>query len=372
MTSTADREIKLYMAMELSASKWGLAFSNGEKVRQTSVPSGDTAGLANQIRRAKEKLGIAQDAPVVCCYEAGRDGFWIHRCLEQQGVRNHVVDAASIEVNRRKRRVKTDRLDAESLVRMLIRYEKGERMVWRVVTVPSQAAEDERRLHREMKRLKKERTSHCNRIRGLLALHGVRLGKQSILRLKVDDLRTWEGKPLPQALAQELQRECDRLQLLQTQVLQLEKHQKQRVEQPQTASDTTACKLTQIKGLGPISATILSKEFFGWRTFRNRREVGALAGLTGTPYSSGNTDRDQGISKAGNTYVRSLMIETAWQWLRFQSGSALSKWYWKRFGHGNGRMRRIGIVALARKLLVAFWKYIQFDQLPEGAVLKVA
>jgi transposase len=371
METATGCEKVMYMAMELSASTWGLAFSNEEKVRQITALAGDQAGLLRQVQRAKEKLGLAADAPVVCCYEAGRDGFWIHRFLERAGIRNYVVDAASIEVNRRKRRVKTDRLDAERLVRMLMRYEKGERTVWRVARVPSEAAEDERRLHREIQRLKQERTSHCNRIRGLLVLHGVRLGRQAIVGLAVARLRTWDGQEVPVALRAELLREGARLQVLVKQIKEMEQTQEQRIKTPQTASDRVASTLHQLRAVGPVSAWILSKEFFGWRTFRNRREVGALAGLTGTPYSSGSSERDQGISKAGNRHVRWVMIELSWRWLQLQPASALSQWFWARFGHGNARMRRIGIVALARKLLVALWKYVDHGEVPAGARVRV-
>ena len=372
MESATGCTRKLYMAMELSASKWGLAFSNEAKVRLITVSAGDQPGLLAQVKRAKERLGLPADAPVVCCYEAGRDGFWVHRFLTREGIRNHVVDAASIEVNRRKRRAKTDRLDAESLLRMLIRYEKGERATWRVARVPSVVEEDERRLHREIQRLKKERTSHGNRIRGLLALQGVRLGPGALVATVVQELRTWDGHELPAALREELLRECERLRVLREQIKGLEKGQSDRLKAPQMASDQVAQTLNQLRGVGPVSSWILSKEFFGWRTFRNRREVGALAGLTGTPYSSGTTQRDLGISKAGNIRVRWVMVELAWRWLQFQPGSALSKWFWERFGHGNARMRRVGIVALARKLLVALWKYLDQHTVPEGAVLKAA
>jgi transposase len=371
MESVTGCEKRLYLAMELSASKWGLAFSNEEKVRQTTIAAGDQGGLWAQIERAKAKLGLPAEARVVCCYEAGRDGFWIHRLLERKSIRNHVVDAASIEVNRRKRRVKTDRLDAESLVRMLIRYEKGERTLWRVVKVPSEAEEDERRLHREIERLKKERTSHSHRIRGLLVLQGVRLGGGKVTGVAVERLRTWDGKALPVALRDELMRECERLNVLEGQIKDLEKAQVDRVKAPQVASDKVAGRLNQLRAIGPVSAWVLSKEFFGWRTFHNRREVGAAAGLTGTPYASGSSARDQGISKAGNVRVRWVMIELSWQWLRFQPASALSRWFWDRFGHGNARMRRIGITALARKLLVALWKYVDHGEIPAGAVMKV-
>jgi transposase len=372
MTTTTGCEGRLYLALELSASRWGLAFSNEEKVRQVTVSVGDQRGLLEQIQRAQEKLGLPAGVAVVSCYEAGRDGFWIHRFLEREGIRNHIVDAASIEVNRRQRRVKTDRLDAESLVRMLIRYEKGERTLWRVVRVPSVEEEDERRLHRELQQLKKERTAHTNRVRGLLTLQGVRLGRGAVLRQLAEPLHTWDGQALPAALQTELLRAGERLRVLEGQIAELEKAQRQRVQTPQTASDHVAGQLLQLRGVGPVSAWLLSKEFFGWRTFQNRRQVGALAGLTGTPYASGQMARDQGISKAGNVRVRWVMIELAWRWLQFQPGSALSRWYWERFGHGNGRLRRIGIVALARKLLVALWKYLAQGELPQGARLRVA
>lgn len=362
----------LYMAMELSANKWGLAFSDEDKIRVITIGAGKREDLLAQVKRAKEKMGFAPEASVVSCYEAGRDGFWIHRFLEQQGIQNHVVDAASIEVNRRMRRAKTDRLDAEKLVRMLIRFEKGERTLWRVAKVPSEAEEDERRIHRELLRLKTERTAHSNRIGALLCLHGVRVPNRSRKKLPLDKCRLWNGETLPQSLREELSREQQRMALVDEQVRGLEKTQEGRIKKPVTQSDGTASKLIQLKGVGVVGAWTLSKEFFGWRRFRNRREVGAASGLVGTPYSSGGSDREQGISKAGNVRVRAVMIELAWRWVQFQPKSALSQWFWKRFGFGSGRMRRIGIVALARKLLIAFWKYLTQDMVPEGAACKAA
>lgn len=369
-TSIASpQERTLFVAIETSNKKWRLALSDGDRVRQVTIEAGGLGAWTAAVARAKEKLGLATDARVRCCYEAGRDGFWIHRWLVSQGVENVVVDPASIEVNRRYRRAKTDRMDAEKLVRMLMRYAGGERLVWRVVHVPAEAEEDERRLHRELERLKKERTGHRNRIGSLLALQGIRLevGKDFIEELQA--ARRWNGQELPEGARQELLREHQRLLQVDQQVEALEDEQLERLKAPQTPSDRMAAKLYQLRAVGPVAAWLLGKEFFGWRRFRNRREVGALAGLTGTPYDSGEQQREQGISKAGNKRVRYMMVELAWIWLRYQPESELSRWFWSRFGYGNRRMRRVGIVALARKLLVALWKYLEWDELPAGAVL---
>lgn len=362
----------LYMAMELSANKWGLAFSDEVKIRAVTVGAGKQEDMLLQVKRAKEKMGYAADAPVISCYEAGRDGFWIHRFLEQHGIQNRVVDAASIEVNRRKRQIKTDRLDAEKLVRMLIRYEKGEKTLWKVARVPGEAEEDERRMHRELQRLKQERTAHSNRIGSLLCLLGIRVPGRSRKQVPVDKCLQWNGKGLPESLRDELRREQARMGLVDEQIKGLEKTQEARIKKPKTQGDSIAFKLIQLKGVGVVGAWTLSKEFFGWRMFRNRREVGAASGLVGTPYSSGTSSHDQGISKAGNVRIRWVMIELAWRWVQFQPQSALSKWFWKRFGFGTSRMRRIGIVALARKLLIVFWKYLTQGENPEGAVFKAA
>jgi transposase len=370
MTTSAATQGALYMAMELSKRNWRLAFSNGTKIRQINVPAGDYDGLQQAIGQAKTKLDLPADAPVRACYEAGRDGFWIHRRLVERGYDNLVVDAASIEVDRRQRRAKTDRLDAERLVRMLMRYHGGERTLWRTVRVPSVEQEDARRLHRELERLKKERTAHRARLLSLLALQGVS-GKLSAKQLR-QPVAQWPGPAVPAALGEELERQRQRLELVDGQVRELEKRQAERLAQPQTATQQVAAKLARVRGVGPISAWLLAHEFFGWRRLENRRQVGALAGLTGTPYDSGQSQRDQGISKAGNKRVRWLAVELAWAWLRLQPDSALTKWFWERFGHGNARQRRVGIVALARKLLVALWRYLETGALPAGAVLKAA
>jgi len=367
--NTAARNESLFMAMELSNKNWKLAFSNGEKSRYINVIGGDQKGLRLAIERAKVKLGLPADCPVYSCYESGRDSFWIHRLLTGMGVQNVVVDPASIEVNRRRRQLKTDRLDAERLVGMLMRYVlHNEKKLWKVVVVLTEAQEDERRVHREVERIKKEHGSHINRIRSLLILHGIRPRK--IAATDNSHVRDWQGKPLSPSLAEEIRREQARLDLLDKQMKTLSEKEWSAVEHPVTICDHKAAKLFTLKALGPRSASVLAREMFGWRTFKNRREVGALSGLTGTAYSSGDSTVEQGISKAGNKRVRYTMIELAWMWIRHQRDSELAKWYMRRFGTGNKRLRRIGIVALARKLLVALWKYVEFNEVPAGAIVK--
>ena len=367
--STVQQSV-LYMAMELSDKTWKLGFTDGVKVRQKTVGAGLCSAVVREVGLAKERLGLPADAAVVSCYEAGRVGFWIDRFLKAAGIANLVVDPCSIEVDRRKRRAKTDRLDVRKLLLMLMRYDRhGEKTAWRVVRVPDEAQEDELRLHRERERLKKERCAHLARMRSLLVLHGIRIGKVSSCCFS--RLRDWQDRPLPAQLLAELAREKSRLLLVEEQIAQIEGEQRVRLKQPLTEADRKAAKLVRVRSVGPNSAWILGKEFFGWRQFRNRRQVGALAGLTGTPYDSGGSRREQGISKAGNRRVRAVMIELGWSWLRFQPTSELSKWFQERFAHGSKRMRRIGIVALARKLLVALWKYVDKDELPAGAILRV-
>ena len=369
----ASPESIMYLALELSNQEWKLAFTvPGGKERLRSMPARQLGRLLAEIRAAKEKLGLPAEARVRSCYEAGRDGFWIHRWLVTQDVENVVVDSASIEVNRRLRRAKTDRLDARSLAARLVRYWEdtthGKR--WSVVHVPTETDEDARRPRRETERLTTEQTGHAARVRSLLALHGVvvkRLSRETVLGAK-----DWAGRELPAAQRAELARELDRLEIVRHQREELEKAQKEALQKPTTAGGRSAAKLLQLKSLGVATAVTLGHEFFGWRNFRNRRQVGACAGLTGTPYDSGGQRREQGISKAGNRHVRHLMVEQAWRWLHWQPQSELTRWFRERYGGGGARSRRVGIVALARKLLVAFWKYVAFDIVPVGAVLKRA
>ena len=354
----------LYIAFELSNKKWKLIFSNGSKRRQKTIEAGDLFLFEEELGKAKSKFKMADDVPVYSCYEAGRDGFWIHRYLNNVGINNSVVDSASIEVNRKYRRAKTDRLDVIKLLNKLISYHNGETDVWSVVRVPSVEQEDARRIDREIQRLKKERASHTNRIKSLLVLHGIKLNiKKSFLR-DLEESRLWDKTVLPEKLKNEILREYRRFEVIQTQLKELEDEKKQML-----AADDKQAKqvkaLQHLKGIGPVSSWCLIYEFFGWRKFKNVKEVGAASGLAPTPYDSGDSVREQGISKAGNRRIRSLMVELAWSWLRYQPQSKLSEWFLERFAKGGSRMRRIGIVALARKLLVALWKYLQTGLVPK-------
>ncbi len=363
----------LQMALELSSRSWLLAFSaSGQlKIRRRKVEARQLVALAREITDAKARFHLPEDTPVVSCYEAGRDGFWLHRYLGSIGVRNLVVDSASIEVNRRQRRAKTDRLDAGKLLQMLKRYEGGERDVWSVVNVPSVEEEDHRQLHRELGALKKERTQHINRIKGLLALHGVQITVDALLPTRLSAERSVGGSALPPRLLERLGREWQRLELVGEQVREIERQRRRMVREAKDSSLKQVRQLMELRGIGLSSASMFVGEIFGWRQIRNRRELAAVAGLAPTPYASGQGNREQGISKAGNKRVRAMAVEIAWCWLRWQPDSALSQWFERRFASGK-RTRRIGIVAVARRLLVELWRYLRTGAIPEGAVINGA
>ena len=361
----------LYMAFELSNKSWKLGFSDGARVRRKSIEASDLGQLHDEIDGAKERFGLADEVQVISCYEAGRDGFWLHRYLASCGVENLVVDPSSIEVSRRKRRAKTDRLDVGKLLRMLLRHCAGEAKVWSVVRVPGVEEEDERHMHRELESLRKERTMHCNRIRSFLKLHGIEVGnamRRDFLDY-VEVVRLWDGSELPVELKARLRREYERLQFVQGQIVELEKERVRRVRLGDTVSSRRVAQLMTLCGIGIESGWLFEKEFFAWRKFSNRKELAALAGLTPTPYDSGASRREQGISKAGNRRVRALLIEISWGWLRYQPESKLTQWFNERFADGGKRLRRIGIVAVARKLLIALWRYVEHGLIPEGARL---
>ena len=366
---TSDRV--LFLALELSASKWklGTTVGLGQKPREKTIEAGDLDGLMEEIARAKERFGLPAEIRVVSCYEAGRDGFWIHRWLEAQGIENVVIDPASVQVDRRKKRAKTDRLDLGMLVRCLIRWFGSEPKVWSVVQVPKVKDEDDRQLHRELQALKSEKTRHTNRIKGLLISQGVKIpakaGFVGLLRI----CRVWDGSPLPEHLVCRLKREYRRLEIVQEQILQIEKQRRETLRESQDEKVEKVRQLIRLRGIAHNSSWLFVMEFFGWRQFKNRRQVGSLAGLTPTPFGSGSMDREQGIDKAGNPRIRTMAIEIAWCWLRFQPQSELSLWFQKRFGNGGKRARRIGIVALARRLLVALWRFVDQGIVPEGAIL---
>lgn len=377
MTATHDSKVTtrtevLYLAFELSEHEWKLAFTIGigQKPRLRTMPARDLSKLQEELGKAKKRFGLPADAPVRSCYEAGRDGFWLHRYLTASGVNNAVVDSASIEVNRRQRRAKTDRLDAGKLLNLLLRYHNGEAKVWSKVHVPSAANEDARQLHRELQELKDERTEHINRIKGLLVSQG--LAAPAVNEDLADWLgqaRLWDGSALPPELHKRLLRELERWQFLGRQIQELEGERRQRIRRDDTPHVDQVRTLLNLWGIGFNGAWLLVYELFAWRRFANRKQVGGCVGLTPTPYQSGDSRREQGISKAGNRRLRRLMIELAWCWLRWQPTSELSRWYLRRFGIGNGRSRKIGVVALARKLLIALWKYLEHGELPAGARL---
>ncbi len=362
----------LYMALELSKASWKIGFEYSGKRRDVTVDGGHLAQLADEISKTREKLKVPPEARICSCYEAGRDGFWLHRLLTSWGINNVVVDPASIEVSRQARRAKTDNLDRSLLRGKLRLHHQGER-VWKVVRVPDAEAEAGRVLHRELERLQKERGSLSNRVKGILFSQGVR-----VERLHLDDwdaqcqaFQGFDGQPLALDVQQELKRSGERLRLLHRQLRELERERNRRIsDSAQTGgAEAMVQQLMALKGIGPVAAWVFAKEFFSWRRFRNAKEVGSLAGLTGTPYDSGASRREQGISKAGNRRIRRLAVEIAWLWLRYQPDSQLSRWFHERFG-GNLRSRRVGIVALARKLLVGLWRYLETGQLPTGAQLK--
>ena len=363
----------LFVAFELGESSWKLAFTTGmgQRPRERTVAARDRMAVRREIERAKQRFDLASEAPVRSCYEAGREGFWLHRWLASEGIESHVVDASSIEVNRRLRRAKTDRMDAGRLLLLLVRFFGGERRVWSVVRVPSVEEEDRRHLHRELLTMKRDRTRLANRVQGLLANQGLRVDWRKPLQEQLDALRSWDGTALPRGLRARLDQERERLELLNRQIEALEAMRRDRIRAGSGAAVEKVQHLLTLQGVGSNSAWLYVMEFFAWRQFRNRREVGALAGLTPTPYQSGESQREQGIAKAGNRHVRAMAIEIAWGWLRFQPKSALTRWYQERFGHGSSRLRRIGIVALARKLLIALWRFLETGVVPEGAKLKV-
>ncbi|HEY7550549.1 MAG TPA: IS110 family transposase [Hyphomicrobiaceae bacterium] len=357
----------LYMVLELSARSWKVLFrSRSGRQRECSVAAGDVTRLLAEMAAAKRRLGLPPEARVVSCYEAGRDGFWLDRALRANGIENLVVDSSSIEVPRRSRRKKTDRIDLIKLMGLLLRYVGGERTVWSVVRVPDAQVEDVRQLSRGIERLKTERRRHTMRIQSLLVKEGIRLA----LVGGRDWAKRVEALRLGPYLTCELIQEGERLALVERQLAGLKAERERMVaSSPSRIADYTR-RLRELGAVAQESSFVFSAELFGWRTFANRRELAGAVGITGTPFQSGEVDHEQGISKAGNRRMRTMLVEIAWCWLRFQRRSALSLWWQRRFGAGNKRTRRIGLVALARKLLVALWRYLEHGVVPEGATLK--
>lgn len=372
MREEYSTEKTLYMAIELSQQEWKLGFSIGKREgpQISSVQDPKLKGIEEKIEQAKKKYGLGKEARVKSCYEAGLDGFWIHRYLTSVGVENVVVDPASVEVNRKAKKRKTDRLDARKLVRHLMRYSEGDRDVWKVVHVPSEEAEENRHLHRQLWNLKNDWKRYRNRIYGLLKLHGVAIRINQDFSEEMAVVRIWNGQAIPPEIQKRIKRNYKLLQVLTGEIKELERERKALIKNGESRAIKMVRQLLQLRGIGENGAWLLVMEFFWWREFQNRREVGGLAGLAPTPYASGAMYHEQGISKAGNRWVRTMMVQLAWAWLRYQPESELSQQWQARYEHASKTEKKKGIVALARKLLVAFWKYLDQGVVPVGAKLK--
>jgi transposase len=368
----------IFISLELSRSTWlitSLSPGGGEKMSKHSVPAGDICVLLARFSEIRQKAfaRTGKSFPVIVIQEAGLDGFWIHRVLQNEGIESHVVDPASIATSRRRRRAKTDRIDGEALLRALLAYKRGEPRVCAMVKAPAPEEEDRRRLCRERKVLIAERVKHVNRIKGLLFSQGVS-GYEPLRRdrrRRLDGLRTGDGRPLPKHLKAQISRELDRLELLLEQIKAAEIERDALLAAQQVAARAPAAMLLDIKGIGPEFAAILWSEGL-FRHFDNRRQIASFAGLAPTPWQSGSVDREQGVSKAGNPRLRSTLIQLAWLWLRHQPQSVLALWFEERVRRNGGRHKKTTIVALARKLLVALWKYVTAGVVIEGAVMKAA
>jgi transposase len=372
--ATTGEYATVYVAFELSKAKWklGVVLPGSTKLSRYTIEGGDLAKLTKLLSEVRAKAGRGgKPVRILSCYEAGYDGHWLHRWLTQQGVINHQIDPASIAVNRRARRAKTDRIDLEQMMRAFLAYLRGEPQTCSVLHVPSVEDEDRKRLTRERERLVKERTAHTNRIGALLHAQGIRdvlVCKPSFIA-DLGKMRTGDDRALPPRLKEEIVREHERLCLVNKQIRAIEA--KSRAELRGAAAGSVEAKIGQLmdlKSIGPAGGPVLVNEVF-YRKFDNRRQVGSYLGLTGMPYDSGESRREQGISKAGNRRARTQAIELAWLWIRHQPDSELTHWYHQRVGNLKGRIKRITIVALARKLMVALWRYLETGVVPAGAVL---
>jgi transposase len=363
----------LYIGIELSAASWLLVMgpTPDSQVRRRLVQAGDRRAVAAAIAEAKRQFRLPAGTPVRSCYEAGRDGFWPHRLLTQLGVDNLVVDSSSIEVNRRTRRAKTDKLDGAKLRRMLWRWWQGERDLWHAVQVPSREREDERQASRALTSLQEDRTRYRNRIHSLLALHGVRVALTPRFAERLAQVRDWEGQPLPAHLQTRVLQEWRLLQHVEAERRRRQKAERAAIKAAARPSTLLAAKLVRLRGVGDRTATIVSEELL-MRQPRNRREIGGLLGFGALPFDSGARRVDQGISPSGVRAIRRIAVDLAWGWLRYQPRSALSRWYQGRWAYTGKVGRRIGIVAVARRLMIALWRYARDGVVPKGAQLKVA
>jgi transposase len=364
--------VTVFVAFELGSTKWVMAMTTpttSQRPRLRQIAAGDLMALQREVLTAKVRFGLGLDAPVRSCYEAGRDGFWLHRWLTAHGISNVVVDSSSIEVNRRARQAKTDRLDAVRLLDLLQRWARGERRAWRVVHVPTPEAEAARQLTREITTVRVDRRAVRNRILGLLATLGIRSELTRHFLERLAHLQTGDGRPVAAAWRDRLAREWAHLQAIESRLTTLQTIRDEAIAAAGDRVAQVAQRLCQLRGVAETSAAIYSAELFGTRTFANGRQIGALTGLVPVPYRSDQRVQDQGISKAGRAELRRVSIQLAWCWLRWQPDSALAAWFRRRFAAAGGRSRRIGIVAVARKLVIALWRFVEHGVVPEGAHL---
>jgi transposase len=366
----------IFVSLELSRSTWlitSLSPGGGEKMSKHSVRGSDVAGLLERFAQLQKKAQArtGRNFPIIVIQEAGLDGFWIHRVLQNEGIESHVVDPASVATSRRRKRAKTDRIDGEALLRTLLAYKRGEPRVCAMVKVPTPEEEDRRRLCRERKVLIAERVQHVNRIKGMLFCQGVSGYKplRRDRRRRLDELRTGDSRPLSKHLKDQISRELDRLELLLEQIKAAETERDALLAAQKVAAP--AAMLLDFNGIGPEFAAVLWLEGL-FRHFDNRRQIASYAGLAPTPWQSGSVDHEQGVSKAGNPRLRTTLIQLAWLWLRHQPQSALALWFKERVTRNGGRLKKTTIVALARKLLVALWKYVTAGVVIEGAVMKAS
>jgi transposase len=370
-----DEYATVVIVFELSKAKWklGVQLPGSRKLSRYAMQAGDLRALSSRLETARSRAARGgKPVRILSCYEAGWDAHWLHRWLSDQGIISYEVDPSSIEVNRRARQAKTDRIDLDRIMRAFLAYLRGEPRACSMVHVPSVEEEDRKRRNRECDRLTEERTMHCNRINGLLHAQGIRnaapMRRGFIARL--GELRSGDGRPLPPRLLAEITREHERLELVNKQLAALEAESLAECRSAQPgAAEAKMVELAQLKSIALRTAQGLVNEVF-YRSFQNRRQVGSYIGLTGTPFDSGQSRREQGISKAGNSRARTLAIELAWRWLNHQPDSELAHWFRARVGNQKGRMRRIAIVALARKLMIALWRYLEHGLVPKGAVLR--
>ena len=371
---STSNEQSIYAALELSKNSWLLAIQFPDRDSPSLYPirGGNAEGLMAKLDAARKRVAkvSGQTPKVTLCYEAGYDGFWLARFLDQRGIECRVMEPASLQVNRRARRVKTDRIDVEQILHTLIAWCRGERHVCSMVVIPSVEEEDVRRSHRERDRLVRERTAHINRIKGLLFGQGIRgiNVKSRYKNLKPAALVTGDGRPLPDRLGREITRQIERLAQVQAQIVEIERERDQ-ASTPCAATERKRHDLLRLNGIGPTFSAILAREVY-YRRFANRRQVASYLGLAPSPYDSGDGRRSQGISKAGNSLARYTLIQAAWLWLRHQPNSALTQWFHRRTEGQGKRVRCIMIVALARKLAIALWRYVETGLIPEGAVVK--